>query len=167
MKVKINKFTKKGERKIDIQIDYFDTWNLDHTLALLIYPALIQLKEIKHGVPSEFAEVGGEDWHSQLSFEFYSETSSECFDIGVARWNETLDKMIWSFQQLCIDDYSSKYHHGEMELDWIDVPGSTLSQMVDKNPGNHWYDSVGHQLHEDRIQEGLALFSNHFRSLWD
>lgn len=167
MKVKIKQFPKKGERRVDIQIDHFDTWNLDHTLSLLIYPTLIQLKEIKHGVPSEFAEVGGEDWHSQQSFEFYAETSSECFDLGVARWNQTLDKMIWSFQQLCIDDYDSKYHHGEINIDWVAIPGSNLSEMVDRNPNEHWYDHVGHALHEARIQEGLDLFSKHFRSLWD
>jgi hypothetical protein len=40
-------------------------------------------------------------------------------------------------------------------------------EMVDNNPGEHWYDSVGHRLHEERIQEGLELFGKHFRSLWD
>ena len=27
--------------------------------------------------------------------------------------------MIWSFQQLTIDDYNDKYHHGNSEYDWI------------------------------------------------
>jgi hypothetical protein len=39
--------------------------------------------------------------------------------------------------------------------------------MVDENPGEHWYDIVGHQLHEERIQEGLELFGKHLRDLWD
>jgi hypothetical protein len=39
--------------------------------------------------------------------------------------------------------------------------------MVDKNPDAHWYDSEGHTLHEDRIQEGLDLFGKYFRALWD
>lgn len=167
MKVNIGKWPKKGERRIDIQIDPFDTWNLNHTMAMLIYPALIQLKDAKHGVPSEFAEVGGEDWHSQLSFDFYTETVDECFKLGVCRWKETLDKMIWSFQQLCTDSYDDKYHHGLIDIDWVDIPGSNLSEMVDKNPDEHWYDHVGYQLHEERINEGLELFGKHFRSLWD
>jgi hypothetical protein len=40
-------------------------------------------------------------------------------------------------------------------------------KMIDDNPEEHWYDRDGHQLHEDRIQEGLDLFGKHFRSLWD
>jgi hypothetical protein len=167
MKISMWKFLKHGERRVDIKIDNFDTWNLDHTMAMILYPALIQLKEVKHGVPSEFAEVGGEDWISQQSFDFYTETNAECFDLGVARWNETLDKMIWSFQQLCLDDYSDKYHHGTMKMGWKEVDSNGLSEMVDENPSEHWYDYVGNQLHEERIQEGLELFGKHYRSLWD
>ena len=167
MKVSLGKYPKTGYRKVDIQIDGFDTWSLDHSLAMIIYPALIQLKEIKHGVPSEFAEVGGEDWHDQQSFDFYTETAAECFDLGVARWEEVLDKMIWSFQQLSLDDYDDKYHHGEMDIGWKEIDSTGLSEMIDKNPGGHWYDHVGHMMHEDRIQEGLELFGRYYRSLWD
>jgi hypothetical protein len=39
--------------------------------------------------------------------------------------------------------------------------------MVDKNPKEHWYDHIGSQEHEKRIQEGLELFGKHFRDLWD
>jgi hypothetical protein len=42
-----------------------------------------------------------------------------------------------------------------------------LYRMVDKNPNEHWYDSLGHDLHNERIQEGLELFGKHFRDLWD
>ena len=48
MKINIGKFPKKssGKRKINIEIDNYDTWNLDHTLALIIYPALLSLKQL-------------------------------------------------------------------------------------------------------------------------
>ena len=167
MKISIGKFPKNNRRKFNIQIDKFDTWNLDHTMAMILYPALLQLKAVKHGVPSEFAEVGGEDWHPQGCFDFYSETTNECFNLGVEKWNEALDKMIWSFQQLCMDDYDGKYHHGEMKINWVKIPGSNMSEMVDENPDEHWYDHVGHRLHQDRIQEGLDLFARYYRNLWD
>ena len=167
MKITMGKFLKKGERKINIQIDPYDTWNLDHTMAMILYPALLQLKEIKHGLPSEFAEVGGEDWHDQLCFDFYSETTSECFALGEKRWDEVMDKMIWSFQQLALDNYDDKYHHGEMKMGWTDMDSNGLSTMIDENPGDHWYDHVGHLLHHDRIQEGLDLFGRYYRNLWD
>ena len=178
MKIQIPNFPKREKRrKITIQIDSWDTWNLDNTLACIIYPALLQLKATKHGVPHDFAEVGGEDYEQQDSFDFYKENINELFNERVKEWDKTLDKMIWSFQQLADGDYDSKYHHGEAKYDWKETdklyPNPITGvmeptyQMVDKNPGEHWYDHVGHQIHEDRIQEGLELFGKYYRSLWD
>ena len=179
MKVNIGKFPKKatGKRKINVEIDNYDTWNLDHTLALIIYPALLQLKATKQGVPSEFGDVGGENHGMQDSFDFYEETYDDAWKAGLERWDETLDKMIWSFEQLLKGEYDDQYHHGEAEYDWVKsdktypnpITGKIEEtfQMVDKNPTEHWYDSVGHMKHEERIQEGLELFGKYFRSLWD
>ena len=59
-------YRKDDHRKIDVRIDKFDTWSLDHTLANIILPALLQLKATKHGIPHEFvADVGGADYDSQ------------------------------------------------------------------------------------------------------
>ena len=59
---KVNKsFTFTGNELTgsNVQIDRFDTWSTDHTLATIIYPALIQLKQTKQGIPSDFVDVGG------------------------------------------------------------------------------------------------------------
>lgn len=179
MKVKIGKFPKRGlSRKLDVTIDGFDTWSLDHTLAHIIYPALLQLKANKHGVPSELVDdVGGEDWHSQDSFDFYKDTHNESFAEACKRWDEILDKMIWSFEQLMKDNYSDLYHHGKSEYDFVEsdklypnpISGvmEKTYQMVDKNPDDHWYDLEGERLHEARMQEGFELFGKYYRSLWD
>jgi hypothetical protein len=179
MKVNIKPYPKKGNRrKINVQIERHDTWSLDHTLAIIIYPALIQLKASKHGIPSEVVnDVGGEEWCQQQSFDFYKESHEESWEIAAKRWDEILDKMIWSFQQLVIGDYADAYHHGKGEYDWIKtektypnpVTGKDEAtyQMVDKNPDEHWYDFVGHRLHDERIQEGLELFGKYYRNLWD
>jgi len=178
MKVHIGKYPKKAERKVSVEIDTHDTYSLDRTLALIILPALLQLKEAQHGIPSEFAEIGGEDYDNQLSFDFYSETRNNLFDtVAVARWTEVLDKMIWSFQQLVIDDHGKQYHHGKPEYIWKktdDIMLNTVTnkmeevyEMHDGNPGEHWYDVVGHRIHEERIQEGLELFGKYYKHLWD
>lgn len=178
MKVNIRKFPKgNGDRRIHVEIEKFDTWNMDHTLALIILPMLIQLKETKQGVPSDFADAGGEPYDQQESFDFYKETHNEAFEECCKKWDEVLDKMIWSFQQLAIVEYDNQYHHGTPEYDFVKtekqypnpVTGKMEDtfQMVDKNPNEHWYDHVGHQLHEARIQEGLELFGKYFRALWD
>ncbi len=179
MKVKIGKYPRGvGYRRVNIEIEKFDTWNMDGTLAKIIYPMLLQLKDTKQGVPNEVVnDIGGEDYSDQYSFDFYKETYNESFDKACERWNDILDKMIWSFQQIAEEDYDSKYHHGTPKFDWIltgqkypnPITGKMEDtyQMVDKNPTEHWYDSVGHQLHEERIQEGLELFGKYYRSLWD
>ena len=179
MKVKLGPYPNgNAKRRINVEIDKFDTWGLDHTLALIILPALIQLKNTKHGVPSEFVSRIGGDFDGNLVFDFIKEDENEVFDRLCDKWEEVLDKMIWSFQQLSIDeDYDSKYHHGEMKIGWktseykytnpITGKVEETYEMVDENPDEHWYDHVGHQLHEKRIQEGLDLFGKYFRSLWD
>ena len=179
MKINIGKFPKKdsGSRKIKVEIENHDTWNLDNTLALIIYPALLQLKATKQGVPSEFGDVGGETWGTQERFEFYQESHDEAWKVGIERWEEILEKMIWSFEQLLKGEYDEQYHHGDPKYDWIKsdktfanpITGKVEEtfQMVDKNPTEHWYDSVGHLKHEERIQEGLELFGKYYRNLWD
>jgi hypothetical protein len=180
MKANLSRYPKgNGKRRIDIQIDPFDTWSLDHTIASIILPALIQLKNTKHGVPSEFTNRVGGDFDDHLVFDFIKEDDTEVFNQLCDKWDEALDKMIWSFLQLSIeDDYDSQYHHGKMKIAWEKLPNELhpnpttgvnepLYQMVDKNPGEHWYDQIGNQEHEKRIQEGLDLFGKHFRDLWD
>ena len=49
MKIKIGPHRK--NRAFNIHIDDFDVWSLDYTLACIIHPALIRLKETKHGYP--------------------------------------------------------------------------------------------------------------------
>lgn len=167
MKVNLGGYpVKTRQRNISVKIDRYDTWNLDHTLALIILPALLQYKECCHGIPNDFADnSGNDDVNGQMSFDFYQETHREAFDQSVERWNETLDKMIWSFYQIIVDD-DSRYHHGEAVYTHKKVTGD-LSEVVDTNPEDHWYDHKGHELHEQRIQEGLELFGKYFRNLWD
>jgi hypothetical protein len=138
---------------------------------------LIQLKQTKQGIPQEFVDVGGEEYSTQQSFDFYIESHDEAWNDGAKRWDETLDKMIWSFQQIAFEDYGDKYHHGKSDYDWVKSDKSYTNpitgkveetfQMVDKDPNAHWYDAEGHKLHEERVQEGLDLFGKYFRNLWD
>lgn len=179
MKAQIGKYPKGAtKRRINIEIDKFDTWGLDHTLALIILPALIQLKNTKHGVPSEFVTRVGGDMDNNYCFDFIKEDENQVFDACCEKWDEVFDKMIWAFQQLALDeDYDNQYHHGEMNIGWRQTKDKLLNpmtgkmehmyEMVDENPNEHWYDYVGHTLHNERIQEGLSLFGKHFRDLWD
>lgn len=177
MKVKIGKFPRKGQQKINVEIERHDTWNMAHSLAFIIYPMLLKLKEEKQGVPSDFCDVGGENYSDQKSFEFYEESHNWAFDEKCKQWDVVLDKMIWSFEQLIDESWEEKYHHGDPKYDWVEndklfpnpISGKMEKtyQMVDKNPDGHWYDIEGHQLHQARIQEGFELFGKYFQNLWD
>ncbi len=177
MKVNIGKYPRKGHQKVKVEIERHDTWNMAETLALIIYPMLLKLKAEKHGVPGDFSDVGGENYTDQTSFEFYEESHDWAFNERCKQWDETLDKMIWSFSQLLDDEWEQKYHHGKHETEWVecdDLMKNPLTgkmekmwQMKDKNPGGHWYDHEGHMLHEARIQEGFELFGKYYRNLWD
>lgn len=177
MKVNIGKYRKHSGRKVRVHIDASDTWGMDHTLAYIILPMLIHLRDTKHGVPHEFAEVGGEDFVQQLSFDFYTETYTESFNAGVAQWNECMNKMIWSFEQILRDEYSDIYHHGSSG-DVIWTPSGTsynpltqqqeeVSEMTFSDPQGRYWDRDGHEIHGARIQEGLDLFGKYFQNLWD
>lgn len=178
MKVNLGKFPKTSDRrKVDIQIDNYDTWNVDHTLAMIVLPLLLQLKVTKMGVPAEFADVSGADYDMQDSFDFVKEDHNWAFEQKCKEWETILDKMIWSFLQIVTDDWEEKYHYGKPEYDWVKTdekitnplngkPEETF-QMVDKNPGEHWTDFEGMRLHNERIQEGLDLFGKYYQHLWD
>jgi hypothetical protein len=178
MKAKIGNYSKGDKpRKIDIEIDRYDTWSMDHTLAVIILPMLLQLKETKMGVPAEFSDNVGADYDMQASFDFCKEDHDWAFDQNCKRWEEILDKMIWSFQQIVYDDYEQEYHHGTPNIGWEKSDYTYVNpstgkteetfQMVDKNPTEHYTDYTGMRLHEERIQEGLELFGKYFRNLWD
>ena len=177
MKVNLGKFIDgDANRTVKVVIHDYDTWSLDYSLALIILPALIQLKQTKSGTPSMFfKDISGDPSANQLSFDFHADTYNDASDAATEQWAEILDKMIWSFYQLIRDDYSKQYRHGEMDMGFepttvFDSKTSTMSvfnQIVDKNPDEHWYDRVGHDLHQERIQEGLELFGKYYRQLWD
>lgn len=89
----------KRKRKIKVKIDNYDTWNLDHTLSLIIHPALIKFKEIRCGIPHIDKEDIPESLHSSYNEEEgYSEEA----------WNYVLNEMIWAFDP----EWDEKYGIG-------------------------------------------------------
>ena len=51
------------DRKVEIRIDDYDTFAVDHTLSLIIVPISRQLKEARHGSPG-IEEADIPDVHS-------------------------------------------------------------------------------------------------------
>lgn len=157
MKVKIGTYPKKDkQRKVEIKIDPWDTWSMDHTLSLIIVPMLIQLKETKHGsphvedidVPEELKSTSAppkkdewdtdENWHK--------------------RWDWVMDEMIWTFKQIsCENNEQQFFDYSEVDEN-VGVLEQSKKIKIDKE---------GLDLYHKRIDNGLRLFGKYFRGLWD
>jgi len=139
-------YEKKRKRNIKIRIDKYDTWSMDHTLALIVLPMLKQLKETKHGsplvdmedVPEHMRTTTTEDYDCQTTFDFYNdpELSKQNIQCDIHdRWNWVMDEMIFAFEFIVDDD--NRYSHN-------------FNQEV-----------------EDRVANGLRLFGKYYQGLWD
>ena len=71
------------QQTIKVKIDKWDTWSMDHTLAHIVLPMLVQLKATNHGYPSGLTEK---------------------------KWDSIMDEMIWAFEQECREDWESDYY---------------------------------------------------------
>lgn len=150
-----------SKRKIVVKYHNYDTWSLDHTLALIILPGLKQLKATNHG----YASVDNSD----LPTACLKDASGE------ERWEWVMDEMIWTFEEIA-NDYpgAEAFHSGNVGILWTKVdahgnenPEGSLYRM-DNGP-NHTFnvDFEGRKAYDERIQEGLNLFGKYYRNLWD
>lgn len=152
MKVFIGKYPKNvnKERKINIQIDPWDTWNMDSTLALIITPMLKQLKEKNHGAPSVADEDVPE--HVRKSAAPPPENEWGTDENYFKRWEWVMDEMIFAFE--------SKHRDWEENFE---IAGDYA--LEGRIAGD--YDWEGRKACEDRITNGFRLFGKYYQGLWD
>jgi len=140
-----------------VKIDRYDTWSMDHTLAYIIHPMLVQLKKDKHGAP----HTDDEDVPKELR-SWKAEPKENEWDIDsnhFKRWDWILDQMIWSFaQELEDDDVSQFYDHSESF-----EQGGDFNERL-KNIKVDW---EGLKAHQDRKANGFRLFGKYYQALWD
>jgi hypothetical protein len=158
-----------AKQKKVIRIDKQDTWNMAETLADIILPMLKQLKDCKHGSPGTmpaFNESTDHQW-PQMCFEFYKDGDNDSWKLAHDQWDEAMDKMIWSFEQICLDDRDSQFHSGHSNWAMQPLPQGGGSVMV-AGPGHTAkFDQKGYTAYHEKIQEGLDLFGKYYMNLWD
>ena len=148
MKVEISNYEDDGDRTINVRIDDFDTWSMDHTLAPIILPMLKQLKETKQGSPMvDDADVPHLPKQGNTSNEGYqydlfdSDEQDELFWAQYEqRWNWILDEMIYAFD--------CKANKDEVFMRC-----------------NLFNDSF--RIEQERISNGFRLFGKYYENLWD
>lgn len=131
------------QRHIEIEIDDYDTWNMDTTLSLIILPMLLQLKRNKRGS----LIVSDDDLPCNLkSSKAPSKKNLPEYDAFLQlRWTWILNEIIWTFEQLQPDSHWEDAYYQEHQL----------------------VDHEGYTLHNKRIANGLILFGKYFRHLFE
>ena len=129
------------KQKVNIRIDKQDTWSIDSTLAPVILPMLVQLKETKHGAPNVDPKDVPKELRPTAKWKKAYEGDGTTDPNFFKRWDWVLDEMIWAFEQKCRDDWMEDYYY------------------------NKW-DQEGAKAHQERMSNGFRLFGKYFESLW-
>ena len=144
----------KKNRKTEIRIDKYDTWSMDHTLALIVLPMLKQLKATKHGSPYTDDEDVPEHLRSKADRIKMGDPDIRKVEIWDPddtihdRWNWVMDEMIYAFEMELDEDWDLRIYekHGK---DW---PPEALAER---------------KVIQDRMANGFRLFGKYYQGLWD
>lgn len=168
----------KKKRSIYVKIDKWDTWSMDHTLAMIVLPMLKQLRDTKHGGPFVEDEDVPEELRSTSAKPLTEEEKNNgCVDeLHFKRWDWILDEMIFAFECKNDDSWQDEFRSGVIDTLWIPVDkdgnevdrkDAKLFQMKDGPNNTYKCDYDGMKKVEDRIQNGFRLFGKYYQSLWD
>ena len=139
-----------------VKIDRYDTWSMDYTLAHIIHPMLVQLKETKHGAPFTDDDDVPKELRSWMAGPKENEWDTDANHFK--RWDYILDEMIWAFAQELKDDEENEFFdHSESDevKDW----NEKMSKLK--------VDHEGLEAHQKRKQNGYRLFGKYYSGLWD
>ena len=154
-----------------VKIDRWDTWSMDHTLAEIILPMLIQLRNDKHGSPS----VDDEDVPEELRSVKKPKLKRKKDDVRNSpnihavdwdgddstihlKWYWVLNEMIWAFTQKVTDDDENQF---------FDHTGCRNTAPWSKDYVSPKVDWDGLKAHQARKSNGYRLFGKYYEGLWD
>lgn len=140
----INQVLKYRKRRIKVHIDDHDLWSADNTLAHIIHPVLVKMRDAKVGTPFTDDEDVPENIRSTAAKPKENEWDTDEFH--EARWEWILNEMIHSFE--C-----------EIDDKWED-------QFYSDTGTNFEVDFDGKKKAWDRRQNGLRLFGKYYHNLW-
>jgi hypothetical protein len=164
------------EQEVCVKIDYYDTWNMDGTLALIALPMLNQLKETKQGSPfvddedvPHLPKKGVASNESMQYDLFQSEKHDELiWEQLHERWSWVLNEIIFAFESKVgwNKEWDSRYWYGESDICWEKVEDGMSEMKKGPNHTRVW-DKEGYFKEADRIANGFRLFGKYYQGLWD
>lgn len=112
----LQKLNDKRKRKISVHIDEWDTYSLDHTLALIILPCLKQLNATKNGAPNVDNEDVPKDLQASAEELAQHKKNGETDDNYFKRWDYVLSEMIYAFEMLVeCDDVNNRQNNDRID----------------------------------------------------
>lgn len=160
-------------RQVYVRVDKYDTWSMDHTLALITLPMLKQLKATKHGSPMvEDDDVPYGQGLRSYETDKLPKNEYDPDENWERRWNWVLDEMIFAFQCKLDDSWQDEFRSGEHDLqsipcEWDDAGKPTLYKMIHGPLDTYVCDYEAMKVVEQRIQRGFELFGKYYQNLWD
>ena len=160
----------KKKRQVYVRIDRYDTWGMDHTLALITLPMLQQLQATKHGAPFVSDEDVPEHLRSTAAppKEYEYDTDANHFK----RWDYVLGEMIFAFSCKCDDSWQEKYRSGNIDFvhepcAWDSNGKPTMYELKSGPNDTYKCDYEGMAVEQARITNGFRLFGKYYENLWD
>lgn len=163
MKVNIEKYPEKAgkQRKVSIKIEKHDLWDFDGCVGLIILEWLKQFRAYnKHGIPATMPSFlqTAEPYDRQMCFDFYMEANPP-FSDSEKEWNEIIDKMIWSFDEIINETNCPNFW--EVEKIEEDLTPEHLAVTAERVRFNH----RKHEEYQNKVQEGMDLFCKYYGNL--
>ena len=98
MKIKIGNYNKKGDQKVSIKLDSWDTFSADHTLARIIHPMLVAYKAAVEGKGAPCCSfVEDVPVHLKSTIGVIDGGGDAEEELRAAQWDWILCEMIWAF----------------------------------------------------------------------
>lgn len=161
----INKLICKRKRKIKVHIDGYDLWGMDNTLAHIIHPMLVKMRDQKQGTP--FTDDEDVPEHIRSTAAKPKENDWDTDEFLEARWEYILGEMIHAFECELNDDWEDQFYSGKADYRFEkNNPDDKFLEM--KTGPDHTFEvnRDGMKKAWERRQEGLRLFGKYYHSLW-
>jgi len=134
------------------QFGYKDTYSLDSSLGPIIHAGLKKFHDVLESRSNLGKTIG-------IPSEYMRNEAEWITDNDVQDWLNDLKKMMYAFydKEPDIRDYNFK-----MRIN----PGDRSPQIICTNEEEAARYKEAAQLHQEKVQEGLALFALRYKDLW-
>ena len=169
MKVEIKRYRSGKQhgsiRKNVVEIDDYDAWNADWTIAQIVLPLLLQVKKDKQGAP--FVDDVYVPEHLRSTACAPKENKWDTDDNWFKRYEYVLDEIIFAMQEVA-NDYENEPEMFEKvrEMTFGEIDPKTMTGELDTGLKIIPHMEALNKDYHARIQNGLMLFGVFFTSLW-